>query len=743
MAEFPKNRPARVGLKKLLFQQIKKPSETIAPPQSKVQAIIELYNAGRLQEVVVQGEQLARQFPNYLEIHNILGAANLNLGRAEETLKNYRRAIEINPRFSDAHNNMGTVLYHQGNLDQAIESYHLAIEIEPGFADAYYNMGNAFKQKGDLTKAAENYRKSLLYQPDDVEVLIGYGNALAADGNINKAIEIYQRALQIQPDLVDAQMNLAKALTQKAGIKILQDEGSGGADLEINSAEYHRSLGIELAGKGAFDTAVASYTRALQVKPDDAEVHNDLGLVLVKMGKIRAAEKNFERAIEIKPDFADGHFNLGNCLLKQENFEGAIARYQAAIAFNKAFAEAHNNLGNAFSKNKQTDLAVKSYEAALAIKPNYTDAHLNMGSTHLEAGGFSAAITSYEQALQSEPKHAEAHSFLAYVRKYDGSEDHIRQMKDLYYDVKTSDDDMVHLGFALGKVFEDALDFKMSFQFLQQGNHLRKVQLQYDIAQDRKLFSQIKTMFETRPTQPIKLPVGTHSKQPVFIVGMPRSGTSLVEQVLSSHSMIYGAGELETLERLIHQFNPFQGYFSAVSLAKLGQTYIGSVNEAKTSKPLVSDKMPLNFRWIGFILSAFPDAKIIHVGREPQATCWSIFKQYFWSNGNGYAYDMQDLCAYYKMYLNLMNFWHSKYPGKIYDLNYEHLTENQERESRTLISYLDLNWEDQCLEFHKTKRSVKTASNLQVREKMYTGSSQKWRQYEPYLAEMVDALKGC
>ena len=140
---------------------------------------------------------------------------------------------------------------------------------------------------------------------------------------------------------------------------------------------------------------------------------------------------------------------------------------------------------------------------------------------------------------------------------------------------------------------------------------------------------------------------------------------------------------------------------------------------------------------------AFPEAKIIHVKRDPKATCWSIFKQYFWDDGNEYAYDMQDLCEYYKMYQDLMEFWHSKYPRKIYDLNYEILTEDQEKETRNLISYLNLDWEDQCLDFHTNKRSVKTASNLQVREKMYTGSSQKWRQYEPYLAEMLRGLKGC
>ena len=400
-------------------------------------------------------------------------------------------------------------------------------------------------------------------------------------------------------------------------------------------------------------------------------------------------------------------------------------------------------MGNAYSKSKQPDLAIKSYKAALRLKPNYTDAYLNLGSLQLEYGHFDAAIGSYQQALRVDPTHAIAHSFLAYIQKYDGSEPHIRQMKALYQDTETSDDDRIHLGFALGKVLEDASDFEMSFQFLQQGNHLRKKQLRYDLSHDRRLFSQIKTMFENRSADQIKRPTGSSQKQPIFIVGMPRSGTSLIEQIISSHSMVYGAGELETLARLIGQFNPFQGYFSADGLSKLGQAYLRSLRGFETHKPLISDKMPLNFRWIGFILSVLPEAKIIHVQRDAKATCWSIFKQYFWDEGNGYAYDMKDLCEYYKMYRDLMGFWHSKYPGKIYDLNYERFTEDQETETRKLISYLNLNWEDKCLDFHKNKRSVKTASNVQVREKMYTGSSQKWRHYEPYLAEMLRGLERC
>ena len=743
LAQFPKNHAAQTGLKTLLSHQQKDKIRTVAPPQSAVQAVIGLYHAGRLQEAVVHGEELARQYPHYFEIYNILAAANLSLGKAEASLKYYNKALQIKPDFPDAYNNMGILLYEQGKLDQAIANYQKAILIEPDFADAYFNLGNAFKQKGDLIKAVQNYQKSLLIQPDDAEVLLNYGHALSGDGQFEKAIEAYQRALQLQPELVDAQISLAKALMRKIHVGNSEGESLDGAGPEINVAEYHNSMGVELADKGAVDAAISSYKQALKIMPDYAEAYNNLGLVLMKKGQIATAKKNFERAVEIKQDFAAGHFNLGNCLLRKDNFERAIASYQAALTIDETYAEAHNNLGNAYSKSKQPDLAIKSYKAALRLKPNYTDAYLNLGSLQLEYGHFDAAIGSYQQALRVDPTHAIAHSFLAYIQKYDGSEPHIRQMKALYQDTETSDDDRIHLGFALGKVLEDASDFEMSFQFLRQGNHLRKKQLRYDLSHDRRLFSQIKTMFENRSADQIKRPTGSSQKQPIFIVGMPRSGTSLIEQIISSHSMVYGAGELETLARLIGQFNPFQWYFSADDLSKLGQAYLRSLRGFETNKPLISDKMPLNFRWIGFILSVLPEAKIIHVQRDAKATCWSIFKQYFWDAGNGYAYDMKDLCEYYKMYRDLMGFWHSKYPGKIYDLNYERLTEDQETETRKLISYLNLNWEDKCLDFHKNKRSVKTASNVQVREKMYTGSSQKWRHYEPYLAEMLRGLERC
>ena len=327
LAQFPKNHAAQTGLKTLLSHQQKDKIRTVAPPQSAVQAVIGLYHAGRLQEAVVHGEELARQYPHYFEIYNILAAANLSLGKAEASLKYYSKALQIKPDFPDAYNNMGIILYEQGKLDQAIANYQKAILIEPDFADAYFNLGNAFKQKGDLIKAVQNYQKSLLIQPDDAEVLLNYGHALSGDGQFEKAIEAYQRALQLQPELVDAQISLAKALTRKIHVGNSEGESLDGAGPEINAAEYHNSMGVELADKGAVDAAISSYKQALKIMPDYAEAYNNLGLALMKKGQIATAKKNFERAIEIKQDFAAGHFNLGNCLLRKDNFESAIASY--------------------------------------------------------------------------------------------------------------------------------------------------------------------------------------------------------------------------------------------------------------------------------------------------------------------------------------------------------------------------------------------------------------------------------
>ena len=223
---------------------------------------------------------------------------------------------------------------------------------------------------------------------------------------------------------------------------------------------------------------------------------------------------------------------------------------------------------------------------------------------------------------------------------------------------------------------------------------------------------------------------------------MPRSGTTLVEQIVSSHSEVYGAGELKFMDAIMDSLDWSGDTLYPEVINEIRAEYLDNISDLSTDQRFLTDKMPANFRWLGFIAQAFPEAKIIHVKRNPVAVCWSNYKLYFPANGMRYSFDMEDVAKYYGLYQNLMKFWHELFPNRIYDINYEKLTENQLEETQKLLAYLELDWQDDVLEFHKNTRSVSTASNLQVRTKMYKDSSLEWQKYKEHLDPMLNILKG-
>ena len=279
-----------------------------------------------------------------------------------------------------------------------------------------------------------------------------------------------------------------------------------------------------------------------------------------------------------------------------------------------------------------------------------------------------------------------------------------------------------------------------AFAYLKAANRLRKTELTFDIEEDRALFDRIKGAFQ-RHISDVDTGASRPGITPVFVLGMPRSGTTLVEQILASHSRVRAAGELTLLADCIEQMDRPSPSFDQDQLEKLRNDYLSGLSALSGGKKFVTDKMPLNFRWIGFILSALPEAKIIYVKRDPCATCFSIFKTLFSLDGNQFAYDLQDVSRYYNLHMDLMRFWRKRFPNKFYHLNYERLTENQTSETRRLLEYVGLNWEDRCLTFYNTERHIATASALQVRRKMYRNSSNAWRVYAAYLGPMLAIIK--
>ena len=364
-----------------------------------------------------------------------------------------------------------------------------------------------------------------------------------------------------------------------------------------------------------------------------------------------------------------------------------------------------------------------------------------MGITLQEQGKLNEAIEVYKKAISIKPDDTDVHRNLSSITKYTSENSHFKQAKDLYNSKDLSDDAKCHLSLTLAKMYEDVGKLEKAFEFLTEGNTLRKKLLNYSIDQDKDLFNKLKKTQPNLLKNSLKIKESSHDPKPIFILGMPRSGTTLVEQIISSHSKVLGAGELTYLSKFGERLALDDKSNKASAISIFRDQYLSELSKLSKCKQSITDKMPQNFRFIPLICAAFPEAKIIHVQRNAAATCWSNYKQYFASNDLGYCYDLKDVVEYYNLYSGIMKLWQSLYGNRIYDLNYESLTTDQENQTRKLINHLELNWEEACLSPQKNNRSVRTASQQQVRKEVYQGSSQAWRKYESFLDGAFDSLQ--
>ena len=510
--------------------------------------------------------------------------------------------------------------------------------------------------------------------------------------------------------------------------------------LSPQDAEAHNNLGNTLQELGRLDDAEASYNRAIALKPDFAAPHNNLGNTLKELGSLDKAEANYNRAIALKPDFAEAHNNLGNTLKELGRLEEAETSYTQAIALKPDFAEAQNNLGSTLQKLGSLNDAAASYKRAIALKPDFAEAQYNLGVTLQEIGRLEEAQTSYKQAIALKPDFAEAYRMLTKIKKIDAHNEHYLLMQQLYLDENISDDQRCHINFGLAKACEDLGNFEQAYAHYAEGNALRKKLLKYDFNDDVELFRKLKSNYPQIAQNSLAPDSFPNNLMPIFIVGMPRSGTTLVEQIISSHSEVTGAGELNFVAQFGAAIATDVTKANHESLLDFRHKYLNRLQNVSDGNLIVIDKMPQNFCYIGLLAAAFPEAKIIHVKRNPAAVCWSNYKHYFGSKGVGYCYAIDDVTNYHALYENLMDFWTNTLSDRIYQLDYEQLTVNQESETRQLIDHLKLDWDEKCLSPQNNARGVATASNVQVRKKVYKGSSEQWKKYLPFLNGAFDCL---
>ncbi|MGR6431946.1 sulfotransferase [Rhizobium sp. PAMB 3174] len=555
---------------------------------------------------------------------------------------------------------------------------------------------------------------------------------LARAGDLQAASDIYRDVLEAFPANRRARQELDALNARRP------KEMPPRADYDRLVAMYQRGMLRE-----TLQAATAMAARY----PSAFIIHNVLGLTQAGLQNWTAAITSYERALSLNPRAPEILTNLGIALEKTGNISGAIDAHRRALAISPGFLDAFNNLGLALARAGQHDEAVGALEKARQLQPDAADTRRNLigvleehGACLMQLGQAAAASKVFARAIELGSD--KAATMLAYVQatKIAPNDPFLARMRSLAADGKQDEDSAILLHFALAKAGFDISDDEHAFEHLIAGNGLRKSQIGYSFDTDRQRFEDIRTYFEiTAPSQP------TYTDElgftPVFIVGMPRSGTTLVEQILASHSQCFGAGELSDLATIAAETPWYTDERQVETFRAIRREYAKAVRSL-TDKPFVTDKMPLNFRLIGFIANAFPEARIVHLRRSAEAVCWSNFRRPFTARGMGFACDMEDIARYHGLYADLMAFWRDRYANAIYDLDYEALTEKPEEVIRQLLSHVGLSWDSGVLDFHKSARIVLTASALQVRQEIYKGSSEEWRPYAEFLAPMLKILNG-
>ena len=505
-------------------------------------------------------------------------------------------------------------------------------------------------------------------------------------------------------------------------------------------------LGLIAQQVGRFDLAIARFQQALAIKPNYPDAHYNLGNTLQMLSRLEEAIDCFNQTLICNPNFAMAHNNLGIIYIELERLEEAIAQFNKAIAIKPDYALAHNNIGNALKNLGRNSEAIIHFEKALLIDPDYVDAHNNFGTLLQDMGQKDDAIKHYEMALTLKPDFAAVHYNLS---KIDPKQEQIPFIKRLLASPTIAEEDAMNFHYTLGNIYNHIKSYSDEFEHFIKGNALKRKTLIYDSTKHSAFVESLIDFFSENYFKE-KAIYGSDSELPVFILGMPRSGTTLVEQIVSSHPQVYGADELDKIRlmetAIAKQFETVTPYPACMSLLdestlqKFATEYLQKLRSYSKEATRITDKMPSNFLHIGFIKMLFPNARIIHCRRHPLDTCTSIILNNF-ASGNEYTYDLIEIGKFYLDYERLMTHWHKVFPNKIFDVQYEELISNQENISLQLINYLGLDWDEACLAFHNNDRAVRTASNLQVRQPVYNKSINRWKNYEEHLQPLIETLQ--
>jgi tetratricopeptide (TPR) repeat protein len=672
-------------------------------------------DAGDLKPAEIMLRQILQRQPENAHAMHLLGIIAHKVGRTELALELIGKAIDKLPNEPQFHINRGEMCRTLKRLDEAIAHGEKAIKLSPASASAHSNLGIAYYDRKDYERAEACQKQALELDPQLVPALNNMGSIMRGLKDRPAAIAWYEKVLAINPNYLES----------------------------INN------LGALLIEEDRADEAIQTLLRALKLNPKYADAHNNIGNAFMVKEQYDKAAAAYHTALKLKPDYPEALLGLARVHKEKEKLDDALIFAKRGMEANPEKPEAFSLLGDIYLKLGQYQESGDAYAQALKLDSESLSAHLGLGQLRMEEGQIDEAQQLFEKAMEINSEQVAPYVFMAQAKKIKAGDPLIDRLEAEARELATMPETKaMSLHFALGKVYDDVKEYDKAFPHFLEGCRIKRSRLQYSADNHDKMCREIQRYFSPEAIGRLR-GAGDPSDLPIFVLGMPRSGTTLVETILASHPDVFAAGELHDILRIAN--NPKVGVKSEGfpismqgltrdDLTKMGERYVAGLRKHSAAARKITDKMPANFLALGLIHLMLPNAKIVHLKRNAADICLSSFTKNF-NNSQFHSYDLTEMGRFYVDYARLMEHWRKVLPeDSFYEVQYEELVADPENQSRRLVEFCGLSWDDACLTPHKTERTVKTASVTQVREPVYTSSVERWRRYEKHLQPLFDAL---
>jgi Flp pilus assembly protein TadD len=689
-------------------------------PAKAIEMAGQLYGRGQYAPAARVCQQVITARPANADAHNILGVTLAAMGRTDDAVESLKRAIKLNGQAATYHANLGEVLRLAGRSEEALAALTEAVRIDPANPQALNNLGIIKYEQRKFSEAVDCYRQALKARPTMAEAQNNLGNALRMTGDIDGAVHAYQDALTLRASYPETYNNLGTLLQQDRKLEEAEHALRKAIQQNPRYVEAHNNLALLYIAQKKDVDALRVLSDALKFAPKNVQTLLITAKTQLRRAALPAAEQAVRLALQEEPENPEALTLMGQVLHETDRYDQAIEVLERALKHRPDNPEALNFYGVALKSVGRLEEARDHIIKALKLNDAMYGGYANLNDLVDFSEGVGAELFNRMEAIFEAIPNQRADPFLP-------------------------------LHFAYAKALDDRGQHEKALEHYIIGGEMKRAQLDYKETDTFGFFDGIRAAFPKEAFEGRAFE-GIDDDRPVFIVGMPRSGSTLVEQILASHPDIYGAGEVKYLSRALGQLRDrfpslpkYPEMVAKITPAQLeiaGKNYQQALAQGAGDAKRITDKLLTNYFFLGLINLMFPKAKVIHTLRDPVDTCLSGFTKLF-KDDMPHSYDLSELGRYYGKYRELMEHWQKVLPeGFLTTVAYEDVVADTEKEARRLIEFLGLPWNDKCVDFHKSDRPVKTASVAQVRKPIYNTSVKRWMKYGDGLQPLIDAIGG-